>query len=348
MQTDDRRPAASVMARLLDAPYRFQLIPTVRLLLQWLSRHGVPRSRAWEYVLRFHNSTCLNFPPSEIEGIQLTGVNDWQQVPSVLRAQGSVRIDITPRLIGLLGVNGTLPWSYTERIVAHAYREKTVAARAFIDVLSQRMVALYCQAWERHRLEHAAAMDGTDRQLELLLSLAGTPRQALADRLIPADAAAHYAGLLRTRPISASALANIVQGYFNVPVQVRQFVGGWDHIPAPLRSTLGPGGPTLGYGAALGVRMWRQDRRLRLLVGPLDADALERFLPRGDASRTLAHLLTLLSVPGLIYELQVLLAPDCVTPLKLGARKRLGWDSFLLAGPQSKPAKTLCYQLDPA
>jgi len=345
MQTKERQSATGVIEQLVDAPYRFRLPQMARLLVRWLGRHGMPPQQVWTQVLRFRNSQQLNFPASDIESLHMSGVTRWEHIPATLQAHGSVHIDIVPTMIGLLGNHGAMPLVYTERVAARRHNDKNPAARAFIDLLSHRMVALYCQSWDKYRLEHQVDVAGRDRQRELLLGLAGMPRHASPGSLVHPDAGALYAAMLRTRPVSASAMANIVSGYFRVPVTVQQFVGGWDDIPIAMRSTLGTANPALGYGAVLGTRMWRQDRRLRLVIGPLSPQDMSQFLPTGSGAKGLATLLTLFSPIGLIYELELLLDRACVRPLVLGQRKRLGWETFLLDPTNPAPAKKIGYRL---
>jgi type VI secretion system protein ImpH len=345
MPTENRRLAACIIECLATSPHQFQLTQAVRLLIRWLNRYGVSQEQIWSQVLRFQNSLSLDFPASEVESIHISGVSRWVDAPAVLQRGGSVRIHVTPRLLGALGICGTLPLSYTERVATRLRLDKNSAARAFIDLFSHRMVALYCQAWDKHRLEHLVGTAGDDKQLDLLLSLAGVRREALRDGAIPPAVCALYAGLLRARPASASALANVAADYFNVPVRMQQFVGGWDAIPKHMRSTLGTVTPRLAYGAALGIRMWRQDRRARLIVGPVDRDSLMQFLPAGAAAIALAKMLTLFAAPSLIYELQVLLKLDCVTPLVLGQHRRLGWDTFLIVSDSPVATKSIGYLL---
>ena len=50
----------------------------------------------------------------------------------------------------------------------------------------------------------------------------------LRDRqAVPDDTLIYYAGLLAQRPRSAQALQQILADYFEVPVKIEQFAGGW-------------------------------------------------------------------------------------------------------------------------
>lgn len=317
MPTSQRLRQPGVIRRLQDEPWRFNFAQVLRLLLRWLSEQGISHDAAYAQVLKFHNSLSLAFPASELVGLDITEAAD--EAP---------RIALTPAFIGLLGVTGALPLHDTQHIADLPPGEQRDGACAFIDLLSERLVALYCQAGALCQLEHGLATGGRDDLLRLLLDLSGA--QPIPDH--PYDhVAAYYAGLLRTRPVSAAAIAQILSGYFDVPIACEQFAGGWERVPPARRSILGTR-PVLGRGAMLGARLFRPERGVRLDIGPLDATRFDRFLPGADASLALAELLRLCAAPPLTFEVRLLLAPEAIRPWVLGPpgqRRRLGWDTFL-------------------
>ncbi|WP_215408490.1 type VI secretion system baseplate subunit TssG [Janthinobacterium sp. JC611] len=310
------------MPDLLAEPYRYQFVQAVRILLCWLRRQNVSHAQAFSQVLRFKNSLSLRFPASEIE--QLT-LDDNEQ------------LTLTPTFMRFLGVGGTLPLHHSERIATHRWSSKDDGVSAFLDIFSHRMVVLYYQAWEKYRIESALETRAQDEQLPLLMALAGVRRTALPSSeetdVVTQDVAAWYAGLLRCRPVSAQAIAPVLAEYCGVPVSLQQFVGGWDYLEKNRRSLLGSVNFTLARGATIGLRLWRQDMRVCLHIGPLDPAGLQRFLPRSAGAAALAKMLALFGVPDLQYEVRLILSPPCITPLLLSSkpseRRRLGWTTFL-------------------
>lgn len=324
MQTEKRASLPGVIEELIAEPHRFGCAQTVRLLLRWLRRHGVAHQQAFEKVLRFDNSISLAFPASEIESLRLEVRQD-----GVLVGAAPHRIHITPAFIGLLGGQGAMPLNDTQRMSALPAGEAAAGARAFLDLISQRMVALFCQGWGKYRLEYTLDTQGRDGQLPMLLALSGASRTAPEAEQ---HAAAYYTAWMRSRPVSAGAIRRLLAGHFGVPMEIEQFAGCWDYLPDEQRSTLARTGPRLGYGAMLGVRLWRQDRQVRVNIGPMDRTTLERFLPNGAAAAALARMLAILGAPSLRYEVRLILKSSCIAPVVLGppaARRRLGWDSFL-------------------
>lgn len=365
MRATQRQRESGLIQRLLDEPHRFQFVQAVRILVSWLARNGVPGDEALARVLRFENSLRLAFPPSEIEALAAdpraagTAAGLLAALQAHGRGQeqgGPPRIMLTPAFIGFLGAGGTLPFHHTERIAAFQAREKDAGARAFLDTFSHRMVALFYQAWGKYRLEHRLDTEGVDGLLPLLMALGGLRGEAFspASDGVGEDVAGYYAALLRTRPVAAATVSRVLSDYLGAAIEIEQFVGAWDDIPEALRGRLGGGGSfRLGYGATLGVRLWRHDLRVRLNIGPLDRKGLERFLPGSRGAAALARMLALFGVPNLQYEVRLILGAACVEPFVLttrrpGAARRLGWDTFLMTGPGTVSGAAVRYLLRPS
>jgi type VI secretion system protein ImpH len=330
MQTEKRQHAAVMIERLLAAPYRYQFAQSLNILVRMLRQQGIPYAQAFSRVLRFRNSLSLAFPASEIESMQV-GTADG----------GMPRIHITPTFIGLLGASGTLPLHDTERAAARTGLGADESWKPFVDLFSNRAIGLFYEAWGKYRVEHGLNTRARDELLPLLSALGGLRSGSFgpgrAYSALPPEVAGFYAGLLRTRPIAASTVERVLSDYFGVAVRVEEFVGAWDAIPAKMRSTLGITDPTLGYGAALGTRAWRNDMRVRLHIGPLDEETAKAFLPNGRSHAALKEMVGLFAVPSVQYELRLLLDKPCLKPLTLATkgpdRKGLGLNAFLTVRP---------------
>jgi type VI secretion system protein ImpH len=331
-----------VTQRLLAEPYRFEFFQTLRLLERWHGRtSGASRHELLTERVRFRNSLALTFPPSEIESLRVAPQNAGDAMPPTATPPD---VEIVPAFFGLLGVGGALPLFYTELFAQREAHHKDRAARAFLDVFQQRASALLYEAWRKHRLPLHYEDDRRRHFLPALLSLTGLQASSQSParsqrRLVHDEAVAYFAGGLQQRTRSAVQVRRIVAAHFGVPVQIEQFVGRWHELPSQACTRLGQGGGVLGQSALVGARVWQRDLRLRLTLGPLDAERFDAFLPRGRSAAALRELLTLLCGITLEHEVRLLLKPEAAPQITLGkGRARLGWDSWIHTRP---PQRTL-------
>jgi type VI secretion system protein ImpH len=343
MRTPPQQPAAGLIERLLAEPQRFEFFQAVRLLLLWLGEQGVPQRRALEHHLRFRNSLALGFPAGQVEAIAPAAGLD--------ALDGDVpQFDLTPTFMGLLGAHGALPSHVTERIAAWEASQADVqlagAPRAFLDIFTTRMLALFYGAWRKYRIEHAV-LEGTDGFLPLMLALAGfapgVQHESVEDATL-----ARYAGVLRRRPASAVVLERVLSHHFGVPVALQEAIGHWDLLAAAERSSLGGANAILGQAAVLGERCWRPDLRVRVRIGPLRRAGFERFLPRAAGAQALRTLLGLFATPTLVYEVVLVLAHGELRPARLsGGPQRLGRDSYLITASARQDRADMVYEMRP-
>lgn len=368
MPASQRRSVVGVVDRLLADPHRFQFFQAVRLLERWfILQQADPATRRYPGPrLQFRNSVSLSFPASEIEQMQVLLRESADGVPGGHPQAGPAgldidRIEITPAFMGLLGSNGTLPLYYTETLSRRELFHKDKAARAFFDIFHHRAVTLFYQAWKKHRLALQYENDRRNRFLPAVLALGGLGQPALRDRLagdgdgVQDESLAYFAGTLQQRPVSAGQLRQVLAQYFNVRVRVEQFIGRWYTLPAGATTLLGSHNGVLGQSAVMGERVWQRDLRLRIVLGPLDGRAFQRFLPGASGARALEKLLTLLTGVSLEYEVRLSLRKQDVAGITLadppagaacgGALGRLGWDAFLQTGPSQRDRDDVSYQI---
>jgi len=358
MFTPKRRFEPAVIQRLFESPWRFDYFQAVRMLELWLRKHGLPQQGMVANYLRFQNSTSLGFPPSQLEAIGTEPpelLRDARSLGEALQA-GTLRyVRVTPAFMGLLGGHGVLPAHYTERIAEHQAAQRDEGARALLDTFSNRSLALFYQAWCKYRLALKYQADGKDGFLPLLLSLAGVGSASLRRRLAHDDDGAvldesigYFAGSLRHRPASAVQMARVLSDYFGQPVHAEQFVGSWYAVPLAQQTVLGCPTAVLGSSAMAGGRVWQRDLRLRLIIGPLDHAGFAAFLPGGRAARALASLVRMFTGVTLEYEVELVLRAADVRSVTMEPeqkRGRLGWDAYLVEGPQTRDRHDVHYDI---
>lgn len=332
MVTDIGISTSSLGELLHTEAFRFDFFQAVRLLQLLLPEReavGYDGDPATE-VVRFRTDPSLASPPSAVRALE-QGEN------------ANFPLQMTVSLLGLTGCSGVLPYHYTAWLLQQR-RCKDPEARAFqdlLDLFSHRVLSLLYRAWEKYRFpvayERTAAQGEKDSGFtHYLFSLIGMGTAGLRGRLgIPDDALLSCAGLLAQRPRSASALEGVLREFFEVPVQVEQCVGQWLPLDEEQWSRVSdhPSNNALGGEAVLGSRVWSQQSKFRLRLGPLTFSQFCRFLPCGDVFLPLVQLTRFFVGQEFDFDVQLVLGTNEVPECRLGEKRdlapRLGWTSWL-------------------
>lgn len=348
MPAKKRRIDPGLIERLRSEPHRFEFFQAVRLLTTHY-RYGqaVPEHDVLGQLIRFRSSISLAFPPSEIESLEFHR-HDEQDGPG--------QVTLTPSFIGLTGPMGVMPRHYTQHVAEREAYHRDTAARAFLDIFSNRSVALFYQSWLRSRLHLQYEADRKKRFLPLILSLSGLGLPGLRGRMAGAadgvadESLAYYAGALRERPQSAQRFGRVVSDYFQVPCSVEQFVGQWFQLPERERTRLGMENCELGKSALCGARVWDRQGRIRIALGPMRKTQFDEFLPGGDASSNLKRLFRLMIGPAFDCEVRLVLDQRDIHPAALGrqADTRLGWNGWLASRCITSDAQDVAYLIETA
>jgi type VI secretion system protein ImpH len=347
-----------VIERLRETPWKFEFFQAVRVLATHFRReHGETPSRIVGERIRFGNSLNIGFAPSEIESLDFDYEGEtpapaaWPLQAEAPDAKGITAARLTPSFIGLTGNNGALPRSYTESLIEQESIRRDRGSRAFLDIFTNRAVALFYRAWEKHRLYFQYERDRRERFLPMVLSLIGAGNSSMQDlvcapeRRVLAETLAFYAGALRQSSRPAHLIERIVADYFQVPVKLHQFVGRWHELPPAQQSTLGLANATLGVDAACGARMWQCQTGISLDIGPLCREDYERFLPGGEAAAAISALLATLAGVTLDCTVRPILRRQDVRPAQLGSSAALGHNSWMLTRITQEDRRDLAYEI---
>ena len=347
MSSAQRRIDPSVASRLLKEPYRFHFFQAVRVLEHLLAHNGARKQDILSKRLRFNNTLSMSFPASEIEKLAAFSsteavANDPSEVSTV---------EITPAFMGMPGVQGVLPAGYTEKLSSRELYQRDPTARAFLDIFTNRAVALFYEAWKKYRLDIQYEMNDEKPSLQLLLALVGLASKNSLQGLsttkgnVFEQSLAYYAGVFTEKPVAASTIERVLQEHFAVPVRVEQFVGAWYDIPEAQRSKLASANVQLGKSALLGAQVWQRDLRLRLWIGPIASSQFNQFLPGAEAAEALKKWVTLLTGLTLEYHIQLVLKKESIRQISLSGElgTRLGYDSYLCSEPSKQDRKGANY-----
>jgi len=308
--------------RLRNEPQLFEFFQAVRLLERFLpdrvevGKFAPPSSE----VVRFKANSTLVFPASEIQSLT------WP-------AKGPVEMIVN--FMGLTGPQGVLPIVYTVFAAERARTGDTAAVDLF-DAFNHQIISHFFQAWEKYRFWIAYERGQRDDFSHHVMDLIGLGTAGLQNRqTVPDDCLLYYSGLLAQHPRSAKALEQILSDYFDVPVEVEQFAGGWYSLGESDQCSFegsNSHSEQLGVGAVVGDEVWDQSARVRIKIGPLSLERYVEFLPTGSAFKPLQELTRFFSNDEVDFEAQLILKREEVPRCELGAEQgiapQLGWTTW--------------------
>jgi type VI secretion system protein ImpH len=338
-----------VIDRLQNEFYRFDFFQAMRIFERSLALQG-EQGPVVGRVVCFKNSLNLAFPPSQIENLVRLDDEETED------GQGRPRYALTPAFFGLTGPAGALPRLYTEKLIERESLHRDYAARAFLDIFSNRMLTSFYEAWKKYRLRVFYPKDQKSGLLPHVLSLVGarplvqdTPGRKKVAGELSIETIAFYAGILRLKTVSAFHLEKILVEYFRLPILVTQFLGQWIHLEPRYQASLSSDTTQLGVNSYCGERIWDRQKKLRISVGPLSRAQWNDFLPTGTARVALAQFLAATTGRGYQYELQLILKKEEVDQMQLSASNpvHLGWDSFLVSRPQTEDRGDAFFNIRP-
>jgi type VI secretion system protein ImpH len=312
-----------VEQRLRAEPWTFDFFQAVRLLglLQpersMIGRFSHPESE----IVRITANPSLSFPASQIQSLA------WKD---------GIQPSLCVNFLGLTGPLGVLPVPYTEMVIDRQ-RARDTALRDFLDLFNHRAASLFYQAWEKSKFMVGYERGGVDPFTESVFALFGLGMPQLRNRQAVRDESLlFYSGLFEMPTRPAVALEAILSDYFDVDVEIEQFIGVWRRLEESDLTLLQEGEPEsyqLGRGAVVGDEVWDQQFRARIKIGPLTRGQYVEFLPTGSAFAPLKALTKSFCGDEIEFELQLLLQREEVPVCRLGAEdsegRPLGWLTWL-------------------
>ncbi len=297
----------------------YQAVKLLELLYPDGASVGAGTDPAQEAV-HFSSTPGLKFPASDIAHI----------LPP---SQEDSPAELAVNFLGLGGSFGPLPTSDTERIIDQIWHKDT-AARDFLDLFHHRLVSLMYRVKKAHRLSLIACTPDETPISNYLYSLIGLGSPSLQHRLQLNDRALLlYAGLLAQRPRSMTGLTKLLAHYFDVSVEGTQFRGQWHILEEHQLTTIGRTGQNhrLGSDVVLGKRVWDQEGKFELTIGPMNFDDFVNLLPIGWGFIPLCELTQFYAGHEFDVGFRLLLNASSVPVSRLNSTSgpRLGWTSWL-------------------
>jgi type VI secretion system protein ImpH len=327
---------STLKEELLDEPYRFEFFQAVRVLGKLFPDKGTVGGDAMpdQEVVRFRSRVAMDFPSSEVHEISRVVDN----------ATGEERLEMFQNFMAMAGVSGVLPMHYTE-LVFSRLRYRDTAMWSFLDIFTHRAVSMFFRAWEKYRVPIGYER-GDDSFTSYLFDLAGIGTTGLRHRMdLDDESLLPYTGLITQKPHSVNALENILSDYFSVPARVEQFFGQWLELSLSELTSLGRANNVLGRRTIAGSKIWDQQSKFRVRLGPLSFTRFLAFLPVGTAYKPLRSIVAFIAGSEYDFDVQLSLkkaqVPATILTTRAVRRPMLGWTSFLKSRPVKKDDEQL-------
>ena len=349
MSSQSWRKNIPVVRQLTEAAYDYSFQQSVRLLERSAvfnkkqSNSPVPANPVAGFAppalesIRFYTHQSLAFPTGEVK--------------NAIREPASSELNphqwqLIVNLLGITGVQGVLPYHYTELILKRQ-KMKDDTLEHFLNLFNHRTISLFYQASVKYRLPisyertqlHTSQRHKLDQHTQALLSIIGLGTNGLTRRLYTKDESlVYYAGLFSQKIRNTANLKQILQSHFDIPVQVEQFIGQWKELIDDVRSKLpdfdNPSGRNtqLGRSLMIGKKGWFAQGKIRIILGPLNKSQLRRFAPGTITLKALNELVRMYVGMENDYEFRIrIYKRDKPQRMSLSARSPtiMGWDSWL-------------------
>ena len=268
--------------------------------------------------------------------------------PSSIASFKSSKDGKPPRLevlfFGLFGPNGPLPLHLTEYARDRSRNSNDPTLIRFADLFHHRMLSLLYRAWANAQPAVSFDRPDEDRFGVYIGSLFGMGMPSVRSRDALSDLTRlHYAGSLACQSRHAGGLQGVLAGFFDMPIEIEQFVGQWVDLPEDCQLRLGesPRTGALGRTTTVGARIWECQQKFRIRFGPLRLEDYQCLLPGSDGLVRLGTLVRSYNGEELTWDVNLVLMKEDVPPLVLGGPEKLGWTTWLAGPPRTHDAADL-------
>ena len=307
MGTTHRRKLPDLIEDVFANAPQYEFFQLIRLLEGGWYGHGQIGQGLDKWV-RMRPAPEISFPAADVRRCEL---------------DDNGKVDLQLNFMGLYGVDAPVPFYFTELIARDD--DTSEAMRAFLDLFSDRLYALFYLVWKKYRPYVALDSPG-NAYVEYVQALSG---HMLNDH---DTVELGFSGAMGTRVRNAATLAGMLSEYMgNIPVRVEQFVPRWVKIQS--ESFLGgeaEQGLCLGDNTILGDEVLDICGKIDIWIGPMEAGEAKRLLPGRQEALALGNFIKRYLDPTLSFDLVLTIKPSSILGMQLGANDALlGWSTWI-------------------
>lgn len=337
MATPQRTKNPTVAEQLFKEGYRFEFHQAVKLLEKLISM-PVPKGVYQNDEFLEALATIVNSASPENKQVQFRSTvsnafpaSDVKNISPPTEDGQPLTMDVN--FMGLAGAHGPLPPPYTDLIIERVWHGDT-ALRDFLDIFNHRLVSLFYNARQKHRIGLEVHKPYESKFAQHLLALLGLGTPGLQQRIQLDDhSLLFYTGLFVHEPRSLSVLENLLTDFFQTKIVIEPFIGQWQYLPEDEYTHIGINGQNqaLGQTTTVGTRVWDQQSKIALHIYPFDFKAFSIFLPIGSGFLPLCELTRFFLGAELDFEINLTIKGEEIpkTRLSNSGQARLGWTSWL-------------------
>jgi type VI secretion system protein ImpH len=205
---------------------------------------------------------------------------------SVVEGLSDKAVEVFTNIQGIAGIEGLLPDCYVEEF-AIFNRESKKAVVDFFNIFNNRMLSLRYSYMKRHNLQSLSVPIERSVVGKIIFSLSGfgfkESYKNASSSLIPEQFKISCQNIFWRQTRSSEGLRVILSSFFNVPIKIKQFTGGFIQADESQQTAIGRRKDrynSLGESCVLGNKVWDAASGIKVIIGPLDFENYIRFLPR--------------------------------------------------------------------
>ena len=248
---------------------------------------------------------------------------------------------------GIAGIDSPIPDAYTEEFLSCDWVTRG-ALYDYFDIYNSKILALRYAFLKRQNIETLSSPIENSVIGNIIFSLSGLECNShSSDTTIPEQFKISVQNLFWRHTRSSAGLKAILESFFKVPIEIRQFEGGFIQAKPGEQMSIGNQGMhnKLGVTSLLGDKVWDATKGITILIGALDFEQYKKFLPKKSskdqkfsALQKMKEIIRLYVPHGIDVNLHFFLDQCLVKETLLNGDTRLSRDTFIFGLHSSKNA----------